>query len=53
MTSRTSVSVELSSKAVMSTRGTMTSRAMASPRSKISWIMDFSSSERSSESVTM
>jgi hypothetical protein len=38
---------------VMSTRGTMTSRAMASPRSITSWIMDFSWSDSSSESVTM
>ena len=37
---------------IMSTRGTMTSRATVSPSSKISWIMRFSSSSRLPCSVT-
>ena len=53
MTESTSLSVASSRMAHMSTRGTMTSRAMVSPRSMTSWIIDFSSSESSSESVTM
>ena len=43
----------VSSTASTSTRGTMTSRAIVSPRSNTSWIICFSSSERSSCSETM
>ena len=53
MVASTSETVSVSSHMVISTRGTMTSRATASPRSKISWIMRFSSSRRSSCSETM
>ena len=43
----------VSSRMVTSTRGTMTSRATASPRSKTSWMMRFSSSSRVSCSLIM
>ena len=49
----TSDTVWMSSTIVTSTRGTMTSRAEASPRSNTSWMMRFSSSSRVSCSLIM
>ncbi len=53
MTARVWATVETSSTPVTSTRGTITWRAAVSARSNTSWIMRFSSSERSSCSETM
>ena len=53
MVDSTLATVSSSSHMVVSTRGTMTSRATVSPKSKISWIIRFSSSSRSSCSETM
>ena len=53
MTSMTSSTVSVSSTMVTSTRGIMTSRATASPRSNTSWMMRFSSSSNVSCSEIM
>ena len=52
MSSAASPTVVVSGASIMSTRGTMISRATVSPSSKISWIMRFSSSSSDPCSVT-